>query len=130
MKYKILVIALLLKNNKMGNAGDEVTADQLTDSVENLIAGNYIEEVKAPEPTAEELQAQADQAKKREQDAAKGALDAANAALVIAQNNAASAAPELKEAADAAVVNAQEAVNAAQSAYDALVAPSTPAKKK
>ncbi len=45
--FRILVIALLLRSNVVGKYGDKVTEDQLTDSVDKLIAEKYIEEVES-----------------------------------------------------------------------------------
>jgi len=45
-KYKVLVIGLSLKNNKVAKFGDLVEESQLTSSVDELIIGNFIEEVK------------------------------------------------------------------------------------
>lgn len=46
VKYKVLVIGLSLKNNKVAKFGDLVEESQLTSSVDELIKGNFIEEVK------------------------------------------------------------------------------------
>lgn len=48
-KYKVLVIGLSLKNNKVAKFGDLVEESQLTSSVDELIRGNFIEEVKEVE---------------------------------------------------------------------------------
>ena len=45
-KYKVLVIGLSLKKNKVAKFGDLVEESQLTSSVDELIRGNFIEEVK------------------------------------------------------------------------------------
>lgn len=47
VKYKVLVIGLSLKKNKVAKFGDLVEESQLTSSVDELIRGNFIEEVKA-----------------------------------------------------------------------------------
>lgn len=49
VKYKVLVIGLSLKNNKVAKFGDLVEESQLTSSVDELIKGNFIEEVKEVE---------------------------------------------------------------------------------
>lgn len=130
MKYRVIVIALLLKNNIVAKFGDEVTAEQLSDTPELLVKGCYIEEIAAPQPSAADLQKLADEAKLQEIATAQSALDAANAALSTAQNNQSTAAPELKDAADTAVANAQGAVDAAQKALDALNVPAKAGKNK
>ena len=48
-KYKVLVIGLSLKKNKVAKFGDLVEESQLTSSVDELIRGNFIEEVKEVE---------------------------------------------------------------------------------
>jgi hypothetical protein len=132
MRYKVkdTVISILLKNNTIAKAGQEIAEEQLTDSPANMIAGGYIEEIVEPGPSAADLQRMADEAKALEISNAKTAVEAATLALTTAQTNAETAAPELKEAADAAVVTAQSNFDTAQAAFDALVAPVSPAKNK
>ncbi len=60
MKYKVLPIALLLKNNVKAKSGAIVTADQLTDTPANLIENGLIAEV--PETTADDNQSAEQQA--------------------------------------------------------------------
>ncbi len=127
MKYKVLVIALLLKNNVVAKFGEEVTADQLSDSAQNLIKGGYIAEVA---PSSADLQKAADEAKAKELADAQAALDAANIALSTAKANADAAPAELKDAANVAITNAQAAADAAQAAVDALTAPVKDTTKK
>ena len=47
-KYKVLVIGLSLKNNKVAKFGDLVEESQLTSSVDELLKGNFIKEVNEP----------------------------------------------------------------------------------
>ena len=42
-KYKVLVIGLSLKNNKVAKFGDIVVESQLSSDVESLVKGKYIE---------------------------------------------------------------------------------------
>lgn len=41
-KYKVLVIKMLLKNNKVANRNDIVTEAQLTSSAQDLVKRGYI----------------------------------------------------------------------------------------
>ena len=124
MSYKILIPQLLLKNNTMGNYGQEVTEGQLTDKPETLIAGGYIAEVvDAPaddEPTAEQLAEQAIVD-------AKGTVDAAADTLKSAQDALSAATDDTKASAEEAVNNATVDLTSKQAALDALV---KPVKKK
>ena len=49
-KYKIAVIAVLLKNNKTAAAGELVDENQFATKVEDLIKGGYV-----VKPTADEI---------------------------------------------------------------------------
>lgn len=49
VKYKILVIAHSLKNNKIAEFGEEVEESQLTSPAKELVNAGFIEEVKAKE---------------------------------------------------------------------------------
>jgi len=52
--YKILVIALLLKNNEMAKFDDIVPGNKFTRSVEELVEEKYIEEVAVDESVTED----------------------------------------------------------------------------
>lgn len=44
--YKVLVIGLLLKNNSMANAGEEIEGNKFATPVDQLVAGGYVSKVK------------------------------------------------------------------------------------
>lgn len=120
MKYKVLVFALLLKNNVQAEYGDEVTADQLTDSVQNLVKGGYIEEVSAPaaddqsNDAVASAQAIVDAAQAVLDDAQKAADDAkASGADLAVQTDANSAVTKAKQALGLAKGNLTKAINKA-----------------
>lgn len=48
-KFKVLVIGLLLSNNRMAKAGDVVEENLLNGNVLKLVEGGYISEVKEKE---------------------------------------------------------------------------------
>ena len=57
-KYKVLVIAHSLKNNKVAEFGEEVDESQLTSPAKELVNAGFIEEVKTEE-SVEEAKAEA-----------------------------------------------------------------------
>lgn len=52
-KYKVLVIGLSLKKNKVAKFGDLVEESQLSSDIESLVKGNYIELVKEDNDSVE-----------------------------------------------------------------------------
>lgn len=48
-KYKVLVIGLSIKNNKVAKFGDLVEESHLSSDVESLVKGKFIEKVKEKE---------------------------------------------------------------------------------
>lgn len=61
-KYKILVIAHSLKNNKIAEFGEEVDESQLTSPAKELVNAGFIEEVKTKE-SVEDLEVDSEEVK-------------------------------------------------------------------
>ena len=61
-KYKILVIAHSLKNNKIAEFGGEVDESQLTSPAKELVNAGFIEEVKAVK-SVEDLEVDSEEVK-------------------------------------------------------------------
>ena len=67
-KYRILVIALLLKNNEQAKFGEEVEANKFTRSVDDLVNEGYIELVADTAKSDQEASEQKDQEASEQKD--------------------------------------------------------------
>lgn len=70
-KYKVLVIAHSLKNNKIANFGEEVDESQLTSPAKELVNAGFIEEVKSEE-SVEDLEVDSEEVKAEKKPIKKG----------------------------------------------------------
>lgn len=95
-KYKIAVIAVLLKNNKTASANELVEEDQFPTKVEDLVKGGYV--VKATSDEIKEWKKLHEEKADPKADAAKAAEEAkANAAKDAKADEDAAKAAEAKK---------------------------------
>lgn len=59
-KYRVSVIQLALKNNKIAKSGDEVTEAQLTGNAADLVKNGFIEKVASKKEVTKDDEAEAE----------------------------------------------------------------------